>query len=181
MIKDILKLFFIVDVVIFIISYILFGQIVAINIQVAFFSSLFVTIGSYLGYKKNILNRVKNHKNYDDKYDEIDKLDDTFDLYSPDIEQNDIKELSKEDIKKIIKKNKPKGNNIKSFVGGLSGMASIYRIAGYVIIIIGFFYLKNNNILEPIYYLLGFLIVPLLALVYNAISAKSYREHYKLS
>ena len=163
MIKKAIKLFAIVDAIVIIICLVNTNMLWLINTQVAFFSSLFVTLGSYLGYRKNILNRVKTHKNFDDNYDEVDKMDDPYDLYSPNIEQQE--ELSKDDIKQIIKENKPKGNNIKSFIGGLSGMASIYRIIGYIFLVVGFFYLKNNNLIEPISYLIGFLIVPIAALI----------------
>ncbi len=162
-----IKVFFIIDILVLIVCFVFFDISYIINTQVAFFSSIFVTIGTYLGYKNNIKSRVKNHINHDDNYDEIDKMDDPYDLYSPDIEQQE--ELSKEDIKQILKENKPKGNNIKNFIGGFSGMASLYRIVGYIFLLIGFFYLNNNHLLNPIPYLLGFLIVPIGALTINFI------------
>jgi hypothetical protein len=141
-----------------------------LNTQVAFFSSLIVTFASYLGYKKNILKRVDTHVNSDDEYDELDKMDDQYDLYSPDIEQIEMdRELTKEGIKEEIKKNKQalKKNNTKNFIGAFGAMSSLYRIGGYVLLVVGFFFLNNNGYLEVVPYIAGFLIVPISALVLN--------------
>ena len=62
-----------------------------LNTQVAFFGSLFVTIASFLSYKRNVQNRLSNfdtnkeYKTIDDR-DKVDEIDDPFDLYSEDIE-----------------------------------------------------------------------------------------------
>lgn len=143
-----------------------------LNTQVAFVSSLVVTYASYLGYKKNILKRVDGHVNNDDDYDELDKMDDQYDLYSPDIEQVEVKqEMTKDEIKEEIKKNKQalKKNNTKNFFGAFGAMTSMYRIGGYVLLVVGFFFLNNNGYLEVVPYILGFLIVPISALVLNFI------------
>jgi Ca2+/Na+ antiporter len=39
--------------------------------------------------------------------------------------------------------------------------ASLYRVGGYVVLIVGFFYLNNNAMLNIYSYLFGFLIVPI--------------------
>ncbi|MEA3352555.1 MAG: hypothetical protein U9Q33_01890 [Campylobacterota bacterium] len=139
-----------------------------INTQIAFFSSLMVTLGSYMGYRKNISSRVENHSSYDDGYDELDQMDDRYDLYSPEVPQEQIQEeLTKEQIKEEIDKSKKslKKNYIKNFIGGFSGMASLYRLAGYIGLIIGFFYLNNNGYLHILSYIFGFIIVPVCALI----------------
>lgn len=139
-----------------------------LNTQIAFFSSLMVTLGSYMGYKKNISSRVENHSSYDDGYDELDQMDDKYDLYSPDVPEDQVeKEMTKEQIKEEIDKSKKslKKNYIKNFAGGFSGMASLYRLAGYIGLIIGFFYLNNNDYLHILSYIFGFIIVPICALI----------------
>ena len=66
MIKKSLKIFFIVDVGVAIFC-LLSGQMDwLLNTQIAFLSSLIVTIGSYLGYEKNVKNRAAEHINEDD-------------------------------------------------------------------------------------------------------------------
>ncbi|MBD3841226.1 MAG: hypothetical protein IE909_04985 [Campylobacterales bacterium] len=166
MINKALKLFLIIDIGVVLFCILSDRNDWLLNTQIAFFSSLFVTLGSYLGYKKNIEKRVEYHTNDDDNYDEIDKMDDKYDLYSPQIEQTAPSEPTKEQIKQIIKENKPKGNHLKNFIGGFSGMASLYRLFGYLGLIVGFFYLNNNGYLHTISYLVGFMIVPFSAILF---------------
>ena len=137
-----------------------------INTQVAFVSSLLITIGSYLGYKKNIEKRVSLEQVDMDQPDTIDKMDDPYDLYS-EYEVNDNDELSKEEVKEIFLEEKDKlkkQSNIKNTFKSIGGASSIYRLFGYGILVFGFFYLNNNGLLEPVSYLIGFLIVPVAVL-----------------
>jgi len=171
MTKQTLKIFFIVDLVV-ILLYLIFGEwIWLLNTQVALISSLLVTVGSYLGYKKNILSRAEDHINNDDNYDEVDKMDDQYDLYSPDIEQVEIIEATKEEIQEAMKPIKQ--NHFANFKSGFSGMASFYRLFGYIFLIIGFFYLNNNGYLHIYSYIVGFLIVPISALLSGFILRKN--------
>jgi hypothetical protein len=139
-----------------------------LNIQVAFISSLLIVLGSYLGYKKNIERRVEDYPvDFDNNNpDEIDKVEDPYDLYSK-ININE-EELSKEEAKEIFKEEKEKlknQSNVKNTIKSFGAASSIYRIGGYVLLVIGFFYLNNNKLLEPIIYLIGFTIVPLSTLM----------------
>ena len=75
------KVFFILDLCLVSYSLIFQSTLWLLSSQVAFFSSLFITIASFLSYKKNIENRLsdldltKNNENEDrDKIDEIDCL-----------------------------------------------------------------------------------------------------------
>ncbi len=169
-IKNTLKLFIAIDSLLIIIFALLGEYIWILNSQVAVISSLAVTFGSYYGYKKSVVKRVENHQNYDDEYDELDKMDDQFDLYSPDVPEAQIEqELTKDEIKEEIKKNKNaiKKNNFKNFRSSFGAMGSIYRLAGYIILIVGFFFLNNNGYLHIFSYIGGFLVVPLTALITN--------------
>lgn len=146
-----------------------------LNTQIAFCSSLMVTIGSYLGYKRNVQNRAEDHVNDDDTYDEVDKMDDKYDLYSPEVPENEIIENpTKEQIKEAMKPIKQ--NHFANFKSGVSGMASLYRIFGYVGLVVGFFYLNNNGYLHIYSYILGFLIVPISALVISIFVQKEYKN-----
>ena len=96
----------------------------------------------------------------------IDAIDDKFDLYG-EINEN---ELSDEDVQEIIKEERKKQNTKDSLTNTMKSLrsaTSIYRIMGYVLLVIGFFFLNNNQLLIPIAYLLGFLIVPTMALIVN--------------
>ncbi len=168
--KQTFKIFLIVDLVVIFLC-LIFGEFIwLLNTQIALISSLLVTIGSYLGYKKNIQARANDHINDDDNYDEIDKMDDKYDLYSPDVEQIEIEEPTKEDIKEAMKPIKQ--NHFANFKSGFSGMASFYRLFGYIFLIIGFFYLNNNAYLHIYSYIIGFIIVPISALITGVILRK---------
>ncbi len=159
-----LKVFFIIDFGVILFCLLSGHTDWLINTQIAFISSLMVTIGSYLGYKKNIGIRAKEHHNDDDNYDELDKMDDKYDLYSDEVEQIEIvEEATKEEIKEAMKPIKQ--NHFANLKSGFSGMASLYRLFGYVGLIIGFFYLNNNNLLHVYSYVFGFIIVPISSLV----------------
>jgi len=168
-----LKILFLVDLIVVLVC-VLSGQFQwLLNTQLAFISSTLVTIGSYYGYKKNIDSRVEGHSNDDDNYDEIDKMDDKYDLYSPEVASIEKQEqYSKEEIKEAMKPIKQ--NYFANFRSGLSGMASLYRFAGYIFLVICFFFLNNNGYLHIWSYMFGFLIVPIASLVLTIYTKSSY-------
>lgn len=136
-----------------------------LNTQVAFVSSLLVVTGSFLSYKKNIENRLSNIDSTKTKEgvdrDKIDEIDDPFDLYS-DYEAVKEEDLTPEKIKEIIndEKSKLKKNSVKNAIFSASGFLSLYRIAGYAILIFGFFALNNNGVFMPISFIIGLSVVP---------------------
>ena len=163
MIKKFAKVFLIVDFGVIIFCVLSANYIWLLNTQVAFISSVIITIGSYLGYKRNVEKRVQNSTDaalISEDRDKIDEIDDPFDLYS-EIKQAEEKELSTEEIKQILKeeKAKVKRNSIKNTILSASGFASIYRIVGYVSLILGFFILNNNGLFDAYSYLAGLFVV----------------------
>ncbi len=166
-ISDLIKIFFVINIIFSIIGIIFFGFNGFINLQVAFLSSFFIVIGSFIGYRKNIIKQSENYIIKDQhERDTVDQIDDKFDLYS-EINEN---ELSEEEIKQIIQDEKKKHNikdSIQNTMKSFGAATSIYRVVGYLLLVFGFFGLKNNHILDPIVYLIGFLIVPFMALVVN--------------
>jgi len=172
-----LKILLLVDLVV-VVFCVVFGQFQwLLNTQLAFISSVLVTIGSYYGYKKNVDSRVEDHINDDDNYDELDKMDDKYDLYSPEVETIEKKEqYSKEEITEAMKPIKQ--NYFANFKSGFSGMASLYRLAGYVFLIVCFFFLNNNDYLHIWSYMFGFLIVPIASLVLTFYTKSSYNTRF---
>jgi len=166
-ISTILKIFLAINIISSIVTMVFFGFDVVLNLQVAFFSSFFIVLGSFIGYRKNILKQSEDFIIRDEnEKDVIDAIDDKFDLYG-EINEN---ELSDEDVKDIIKEEKKKQNikdSLTNTMKSLSSATSIYRIIGYVFLVVGFFFLNNNQFLNPIAYLCGFLIIPIMALVVN--------------
>lgn len=160
------KVFFILDLCLVSYSLIFQSTLWLLSSQVAFFSSLFITIASFLSYKKNIENRLsdldltKNNENED--RDKIDEIDDPYDLYT---EYKEIpeSELTPEKIKEILnnEKSKVKRDTLKNTIFSASGFLSIYRVLGYGMLLFGFFALNNNKIFVPIAFIVGLGVVPI--------------------
>jgi hypothetical protein len=178
--KKLIKLFFMIDFGVIIFTALQSNFVWFINTQFAFFSSLFITFASYLSYKnfinKNVSNIVNSEQNYQER-DSIDKMDDPYDLYDEDIEnniqdENNISENNlnqEDDFAKIVKEEKQnlKKNSFKNTFRGLGAYSSIYRIMGYVSLVVGFLYLNNHHLLHTVSYLFGLFIVPFSATIYR--------------
>lgn len=168
MTKNIIFIFIVLNILFSLLAVSFFSFNTLINLQVAFWSSFFIILGSSFGYLRNIKKRAKSYTplTVEDR-DSVDIIEDRFDLYS---EINEKEDLSKDEIADIIKEEKSKiktKDSIKNTFSSIGAAGSLYRIVGYVLLVIGFFYLRNNQFLEPITYLIGFLIVPLMALITN--------------
>ncbi|EFU69511.1 conserved hypothetical protein [Aliarcobacter butzleri JV22] len=159
------KVFIFLDLCIFIYALVFQNELWLLNTQIAFISSLFITIASFISYKKNIQNRLSNFDyskiSKGEDRDKIDEIDDPYDLYT-EYEEIPENELTAEKIKEIIdgEKSKVKRNSVKNTIFSASGFLSIYRIFGYIILIFGFFVLNNNKIFMPIAFIIGLGIVP---------------------
>lgn len=160
------KVFILLDFCIIFYSLFFQNKFWLLNTQVAFVSSLFIVVASFLSYRKNIQNRLSNldltQINEGVDRDKIDEIDDPYDLYTQydEIPEN---ELTTEKIKEILndEKSKVKRNSFKNTLFSASGFLSIYRILGYGILIFGFFALNNNKIFLPISFIIGLGIVPI--------------------
>jgi hypothetical protein len=160
------KVFFILDLCLILYSLIFQNNLWLLSSQVAFISSLFITIASFFSYKKNIENRLSNldltQTNQNEDRDKIDEIDDPYDLYT---EYKEIpeSELTPEKIKEILnnEKSKVKRDTLKNTFFSASGFLSIYRILGYGTLLFGFFALNNNKIFIPIAFIVGLGIVPI--------------------
>lgn len=164
-ILNFIKVFIFLDIALLIYSFIFQGKIWALNTQVAFFSSLFISIATFLSYGKNVNKQVENYPvedNLNEQRDDIDKIDDPYDFYSPDVEQSN-EELSSTEIKEIIKeeKSKIKKNSLKNTILGARGFLSLYRMFAYGILIFGFFALNNNKLFIPLAFIVGLSVVPI--------------------
>lgn len=161
------KVFFIVNLCLIVYSLAAHNTIWLLNTQVAFVGSLFVTIASFLSYRKNVNNRLSNYKtpanalNSQDR-DKVDEIDDPFDLYT-EYEEIPEEELTSEKIKEIIKdeKSKVKKNSFKNTIFSAGGFVSIYRVLGYGSLVFGFFALNNNKLFLAVPFLVGLSVVPL--------------------
>jgi hypothetical protein len=160
------KVFIIIDLCIVFYALIFQNGLWFLNSQVAFISSLFITIATFLSYKRNIQNRISNldlSQSSDlELRDKIDEIDDPYDLYT-EYEEIPENELTPEKIKEIInnEKSKVKKNTFKNTLFSAGGFLSIYRVLGYMVLIFGFFALNNNGIFLPLAFIIGLGIVPI--------------------
>ncbi len=160
------KVFIFLDLCIVFYALIFQNSLWFLNSQVAFISSLFITIATFLSYKRNIQNRISNlditQANQSFDRDKIDEIDDPYDLYT-EYEEIPESELTPEKIKEIIndEKSKVKKNTFKNTLFSAGGFLSIYRILGYGVLVFGFFALNNNGIFLPLAFIIGLGIVPL--------------------
>jgi len=174
-IKNFAKFYIFLDLVVIAVCIALDNYLWLLNTQVAFISAMAITIGSFLGYQRNIQNRVRgiktNEETTAEPRDKIDEIDDPYDLYG---EINEQQEFSASEIKAIIQeeKNKVKQNSFKNTIFSATGFASLYRLAGYAVLIFGFFVLNNNGLLHVFSYVVGLFIVTMATLMIN-VSSKS--------
>lgn len=159
-----IKIFIFLDLALIIYSFYFKNIIWLINTQVAFISFLFISIASFISYRKNIKKRVENLdllRSENEDVDMIDKIEDPYDLYSDIIESNKD-DLNAQEIKEIIKeeKAKVKAQTFKNTIFSASSYLSLYRLFGYAFLIFGFFILNNNKIFIPVAFIVGLSIVP---------------------
>lgn len=117
---------------------------------VAMFSSMLIVTGSLYSYRNMIQSRVGDADMGDQK-DAIDMMDDPYDLYEEEREQEitDIKQMIKEE------KARQKSNMIENTTKNASAMVSIYRLVPYAFLILGFIALNNSHALSVLPYLIG--------------------------
>ncbi len=156
---------FVVDTVLAVFSFYQ-GENWLINTQVAFFSSLFVTLSSFLSYKRLIHKRLESE--VEDMPDFIDKIEDSFDLYSKDDKEKDFQEIIKEERAKL----KGGKTTMKNLFHSLSGAFNPLRLLSYLFLFVGFVYLVNNQQFELLAYLIGLFVVPFSALLVSFVNFK---------
>ena len=128
-----------------------------INLQVAFLSSLFVILGASYGYKKMVNSQVES-KNFEEKRDLLDEIEDPHELYDDEaLNEAPYEEL---DLKQIVKEEKAKIKtlSVKSMKHGAKGSVSAFRLVPYVFLVLGFIALKNNELLDISIYLPSLLV-----------------------
>jgi hypothetical protein len=121
-----------------------------ISFFVAMLSSMLIVAGSLYSYRNMIQSRIENSE-MDDFKDAIDEMDDPYDLYEEEREQEitDIKAMIKEE------KARQKSNIIQNTTKNASAMVSLYRLVPYAFLILGFIALNNSHALSILPYLIG--------------------------
>jgi len=163
--KSIIKIILGVEIFILLSKLISFGFF--INLQVAFLSSLFVILGSAYAHRKMVISDIEN-ENIGYQRDFLDEVEDPHELYD-DVEINDapaevlnLKEIVQEERKKI------KTFSAKSMKKGAIAGVSMFRLAPYIFLILGFIALKNNDLLDISIYLPSLMV----GIIVGSISSK---------
>ncbi len=157
--KSLFKIFVIINVLISLICIISDNYLWLLNIQISFISSFIISLATFYSYKKNIHNGIKDKiEQNNENIDSIDNIEDPYDLYSEEVLNNENRAPNAIEIKEAMKPIKQK--NLRNLKDTLFTFVSFFRIFAYFLLIIGFFYLNNNNNLHIYSYLFGFLIVP---------------------
>ncbi|MFA5461051.1 MAG: hypothetical protein WC274_03115 [Sulfurimonas sp.] len=149
-VKKTIKYLFVLELLILITTLISFDFF--INMQLAALSSFLIIAGSSYAYKKMIKSQVEL-ENIDEKRDFLDEVEDPYELYDDTpinyapAEKLDLKAIVKEEKKRI------KILNLADIKKGSRASVSLFRLAPYLFLILGFIALKNNELLDIKIYL----------------------------
>jgi len=164
-VKRAIKTIFITEI--FILMGYLYSFTFYINVQIAFVSSLFIILGSMYAHKKMVDKKVEL-QSFEDERDLLDTIEDPHELYEDTpINKTPAEEL---DLKTIVKeeKSKIKVLNFRDIKKGSSAGISLFRLIPYLFLILGFIALKNNAILDLLFYMPSLLI----GIIIGSISGK---------
>ena len=168
--KKILIVLLSVDIFLFLMAVIFFDIKVLYSTQIGYITSTMVMIASIISYRRMVHARVKEKIiTMDDSRDTLDKLEDPYDLYSEEIE-NEEKDLSEmvKDEKKKLKQNR---RSLYETLRDTKAALSIYRLGSYALLIIGFLYLNRQQLLDIPSYIIA-LGIPSVILVWILIKEK---------
>ncbi|MCX6074353.1 MAG: hypothetical protein NTY39_08550 [Campylobacterales bacterium] len=120
------------------------------SFETAFISGALITSGSLYAYRNMIRTRA-SVADIEDNKDIIDRMDDPYDLYDEERENEitDIKAMIKEE------KGRQKQHIIENTVKNSSAWVSVYRLIPYAFLILGFIGLQNNHVMQLLPYMVG--------------------------
>jgi hypothetical protein len=162
-IKKLIFIFIVVDI--FVLAFSFFkGTNFLLSSQAGFISSLLVTLASFQGYKKMVEHKISIGDIPKEDRDELDKIDDKFDLYDEgkeEVEEIDFKEIVAQERAKIKGFKNSVVNTKKSFFA----IISPFRIFAYLVLVASFLYLNTHHLLDIFGFLVGISVVSLVSLV----------------
>jgi len=132
------------------------------SLVVGFFSSAMILSATALSFSNMVKKKIPNEDiDLPEERDAIDKIEDPHDLYS----QSDTQELTLKEQK-------------ISFLESLkssSASLSLYRVFAYALMVIGFFYLRDNHLFNPFSYITG-ITLPILVTIAVLFSKGRYNS-----
>jgi len=142
-----------------------------LNFELALLSSVFIILGSFHGYKRMINRRLDVGEGMNDEL--MKKLEDPYDLYD-DEDTVKTQELAKdeelqEDLAKVVKEEKKRlkqnKQTLKKTIKSTPGIFSPLRFVPYVMLILSFIALNNNQILDVMAFLIGLAVGVIVAII----------------
>lgn len=163
--KQVLFALLLIDLIIVVLVYFIKGEGWLINSQIAFVSSSLVMLASMFSYRGMVTKRLDAGAIPDDERDTLDKLEDPYDLYDEKTEvvaeEKSLKEVVIEERKNLKKSRRSIWETTKDAKASFS----FYRLFAYIVLVLGFFYLNSNKLLELLPYLI-FLSFPPIVIVF---------------
>ena len=152
MIKRAINILLIIDIGIVIFTLLSRNYVWFINSQIGFITSSIVIFASLFSYRKMVTKRLENEVvTPEDNRDTIDKIEDPYNIY-------DTKDIINEE-KQRLKENR---RSLLEVLQDSKSALSIYRLGAYGILILGFFYLNSNSLLDIPSYLFSLSIPPII-------------------
>lgn len=155
--------------------------------QIGFFTSSLVIAASMASYRRMIEKRLEyGAVPIEDERDELDKIDDPYDLYEDETSSSineEERELSKEEFVEIYKEEKSRQKAQKRSISELlrdsKAFLSIYRLGAYGLLILGFFYLNRHDYLHIPSYFFALTVPPVIVVIILMREGKAMQKEEK--
>lgn len=172
----IIRTIFAVDVGVIVFSLLEGSTLWLVNTQIAFVGSLAVTLGSYLGYKRMVSQKAQEASGALDEEDQLSQWDDAHRLYEEDVVPHKT-DTADEQCETQEENEEKKPSLLSMLKTTSSGVLSLFRVVGYLVLIGGFFALVNRQMFDPISYFVGLAIVPIAVLVTLGVNKYILKEN----
>jgi len=176
-----------IDLILVIVSLALGRMDWLLNTQIGFISSALVLGASMFSYAQMVYSRLESGTAAPtDDRDEIDKMEDPYDLYSEDLseempEETEIAETQqlKEAIKEEKQRMKQNRRSVYQTFKDSRASLSILRLSAYLLLFVGFFYLSRNQLLHIPSYLVA-MALPIVIIVGLLLTKKEETDEARL-
>lgn len=160
-------IYFVLDLI-FVLYFIFIDDYLSLlNSQIGALAAMSVAVGSFLGYKSSVNEQVKKLDGCEvEQRDIIDKIEDNYELF--DDEEINYNEITEEEAKNIYKEERDKlkkSSKIKNIALTFKGIFSPFRLIGYFLLVLGFFWLEGNGHLKILPFILGLSILPVSSII----------------
>ena len=173
--RTLLLTLFVADMLLVGVSLIFFDIKVLWNTQIGFISATLVMIASMISYRRMVNARVEHNViTMDDSKDVIDKLEDPYDLYSEEVNEEEEGQDLRETVREEKKKLKENRRTLFQVLKDTKAALSLYRLGAYAFLILGFLYLNRHGLLHIPSYIVALGIPPVIIV---AILLKNKENH----